>query len=245
MDKSYEKKYHKLEEKNWWFISRRNFISQLMKKIGIDQNAKVLEIGCSGGPLIEFLGNTGYSDITGIDLSKDAIDLCKKRGIKKVRVMDGAKTLFRENEFDLIIASDILEHIKDDDSALCEWYRLLKPKGELIVFVPAFNFLWSGHDEVNKHFRRYNKPSLISKMKKAQFKLQKVSYWNFFLFFPTYLLRTFQHSLLKKKSESKDQLFELNPLINRILITLLKFENFLLKYFNFPIGVSIFVVGRK
>ena len=245
MDKLYESKYHRLEDDYWWFIVRRDMIINLIKKIGINKTDKILEIGCSGGPLINFLKHSGFMNIYGIDISVDAINLCKKKGLTNVAVMDGAKTQFKNEEFDVIIASDILEHIKNGHSALLEWYRLLKPNGKLILFVPAFDFLWSGHDKINKHYRRYNKSSLIKSLGKTQFKLHRISYWNFILFFPTYLLRTFQRFLLKNKGDQKDQLYELNPLANGILITLLKTENLFLKYFNFPIGVSIFTICGK
>ncbi|MBU1017219.1 class I SAM-dependent methyltransferase [Patescibacteria group bacterium] len=245
MDKLYESKYHRLEKYYWLLITRRGIIINLIKKMGVANNAKILEIGCSSGPLINLLKHNGFTNNYGIDISVDAINLCKKRDLNNVAIMDGAKTQFEDREFDIIIASDVLEHIKDDQSALLEWYRLLKPNGKLILFVPAFDFLWSDHDEINNHFRRYNKSSLTKKLKEAQFKVLRISYWNFVLFFPTYLLRTFQHFFTKKKDEPKDQLYELNSLVNKILIVLLKTENLFLKYFNFPTGVSIFTICRK
>ncbi|MFH1456927.1 MAG: class I SAM-dependent methyltransferase [Patescibacteria group bacterium] len=245
MDKLYESKYYRLEENYWWFIARRDIIIKLIKKIGIDKTDKILDIGCSGGPLINSLKHNGFINIYGIDISMDAINLCKKRGLNNVTVMDGKKTQFKNEDFDVIIASDILEHIKNDHSALLEWYRLLKPNGKLILFVPAFDFLWSGHDKINKHYRRYNKSSLIKRLGETQFKVLRISYWNFILFFPIYLLRTFQHFMLKNEGEPQDQLYELHSLANKILIVLLKTENFFLKYFNFPTGVSVFTICRK
>jgi len=240
MEKSYEKKYHKLEEKNWWFISRRDIIFFLIKKMDLPKDAKILEIGCSGGSLMKILNENGYHNITGIDISEDAINLCKERGVD-AKVMDGAKILFEDNKFDLIIASDILEHIKNEGAALSEWNRVLKTSGKLIIFVPAFNLLWSKHDEINKHYRRYDKEELSKKLKGADFKLYKSSYWNFFLFFPLCFINIFEHFLKKPK----DHLRELNPLINKALIILLKIEKFFLNYRSLPIGVSVFIIGIK
>ncbi|MBU4380848.1 class I SAM-dependent methyltransferase [Candidatus Parcubacteria bacterium] len=245
MNKLYESKYHRLETNYWLFIARRDAVINLIKKVDIGKTDKILDIGCSGGPLINLLKENGFMNIYGIDISVDAINLCKKRGINNVTVMDGTKTLYKDGEFDTIIASDILEHLKDEDSALSEWYRLLKPNGKLILSVPALNSLWSGHDEINGHYRRYNKSSLIKRLEKAQFKLHKISYWNFTLFFPIYVLSMFQHLLPKNKSALKDRLYELCPLINGTLVALLKTENFFLKYINYPVGISIFTVWRK
>jgi ubiquinone/menaquinone biosynthesis C-methylase UbiE len=245
MDKYYEKKYHELEEENWWFVSRRDIILKLIKNEGIKPTEKILEIGCSGGPLIKLLTEEGYTNISGIDISQEAIDQCVAKGIDNVKVIDASKTLFGNNEFDLLIASDILEHIKEDKSTLFDWIRVLKPNGTFIIFVPAFNFLWSEHDRVNKHYRRYDRVSLNKLLEETGFIVKRVSYWNFLVFIPTYLVRTFERFLLKQDIKSKDQLYKLNPILNGLLIILLKFENILLKYNNLPFGVSIFAVCKK
>lgn len=245
MDALYEEKYHKIEEEEyWWFISRRDMILRLIRKMNLNKNAKILEIGCSGGPLIKLLNKEGFLNITGIDVSESGINLCKKRGIDNVKVMDGTKTFFDDNEFDLVIASDVLEHIKEDNDALSDWYRILKPNGKLIVFVPAFNFLWTVHDEINHHYRRYSRNELKKKVIENNFKLKKSSYWNFFIFLPVSLLRLFQN-LQKRKNKKEDQLYEVNSIVNKILIGLLKIENIFLSFFNFPFGVSVFVVCEK
>lgn len=244
MDAEYEIRYHRLEEKNWWFVARRQMILQLVKRGGFKKDIKILEIGCSGGSLIKFLIQNKFSNITGIDLSDRAIEWCKKRGVENVRVMDGMKTLFKDNEFDLVIVSDVLEHMKEDSMALAEWWRILKPGGTLVVFVPAFDFLWSSHDEINHHYRRYSKSDLEKKLKKANFGILYGSYWNFCLFFPVSLSRLWQRTR-NRAGKSKDQLHFLNPLVNQILATVLQFENQLLRFLRFPFGVSVYAVCRK
>lgn len=244
MEKSYELTYHALEENHWWFVARRDIILKLIRKLNIHKTEKILEIGCSGGPLMRSLKNRGFTNLYGIDISHDAIDLCKARNIENVAVMDGAKTQFKNEEFDVIIASDVLEHIEDDSAALAEWYRILKPNGKLLLFVPVHSFLWSSHDEVNKHFRRYAKVLLMNKLEKEHFIWDRISYWNFILFFPIYVLRTLQR-LLKRTSVSKNQLHGSNRFIDAILVTILKMENLLLEFIDFPMGVSLFAVCRK
>jgi len=245
MDKSYESKYHKLEENHWWFMARRDIILKLIKQLNLKKNSKILEIGCSGGPLIKNLKENQFTEVHGIDISKKAINICKQGGLKNVKVMNGSNMQFQDNEFDLIIASDILEHIKDDISALSEWRRILKPCGRLIIFVPAFNFLWSNHDEINHHYRRYSKSQLKKRLKKAGYHIEYISYWNFSLFFPTALVRTFQNIFRRNTEQKKDQLYKANTFINKIITLLLKCENWLLKLLKFPVGVSVFAVCKK
>jgi 2-polyprenyl-3-methyl-5-hydroxy-6-metoxy-1,4-benzoquinol methylase len=243
MDGAYEAKYHIQEEKHWWFETRRDIIINLLKRS--DRNSKILEIGCSGGPLIQALNHLGFKNVQGIDISQQTIDLCKWREIHNAFVMDGSKPEFEDGQFDIVIASDVLEHIEDEEKALSEWNRILRPAGKLIVFVPAFEILWSKHDEANHHYRRYSKSELIHVLEKAEFEIDRSSYWNFILFFPTGLVRLLQRIVSKYRQQSGDQLVELNPVANKLLVYLVKTENIFLKVLNFPIGVSVFAIAGK
>ena len=244
MDKSYELKYHNLEDKYWWFVGHRDIIYKLIKNF--DRNIKILEIGCASGSLLELLIVNGFKNIYGIDISEEAIKLCKKKGIKNCHVMDAVNMKFKNEEFDLIIAADVLEHIKDHNIALNEWKRILKKNGKMIIFVPAFKFLWSDHDYINHHYRRYSKYELIKALNDSNFNIIRSSYWNFLLFFPVGLFRILKRGFgIRTKNKKKDQLYELNPFINKIFINLLKFENSLMIMLNFPIGISVFIMAKK
>ena len=245
MNKHYEFKYHRLEDTHWFFIARRAMIFGLIKQLNIKQNSKILDIGCSSGSLMQLLARKDFKNVYGIDKSINAVNLCKKRGFKNVNVMDAAKTKFNNDEFDVIITSDILEHIKNDNSALKEWNRILKHGGKLIIFVPAFDLLWSKHDEINHHYRRYSKSELMCCLKKSNFKMIRCSYWNFSLFFPMIIFKYFRYIFLRNENQKSGNLYELNPFANKALLSLLGFENLVLKYLNFPFGVSIFTLAVK
>ncbi|GAH34834.1 unnamed protein product [marine sediment metagenome] len=159
--------------------------------------------------------------------------------------MDGAKTELGKENFDIIIASDILEHIENDIAALAAWNRTLKQGGRIIIFVPAFRFLWTGHDEANRHFRRYSKLELLALLKKNNFEIERSSYWNFSLFLPIGLTRIFEKAFSKNKKNMRDQLYELKPAINQILTNVLSVENRILKVVDLPVGLSVFAIARK
>lgn len=244
MDECYASKYHELEENHWWFIGRRNIIFDLIKDY--PKNIDILEVGCSGGPLLRFLDKHGFRKLHGIDIDEEAIGICRQKGIIDIRVADAEKTGFKDQQFDIVIASDVLEHIKDEDKALLEWHRILKPFGKLLIFVPAFKFLWSRHDEVNHHFRRYSRSMLTQILEKTNFKIERISYWNFCLFFPTSFIRILQRILLSNVKKPGGQLFEANAFSNKTLEFILKFENKILSTgMNFPFGVSLFAIARK
>lgn len=244
MEESYTIKYHRLEESHWWFLARRDIIFKLIKNYHKDSN--ILEIGCSGGPLIRFLHGQGFMNIQGIDNNEKAIEICKQKGINDVRVTDGQETGFKDQQFDIVIASDVLEHIEDEDKALSEWHRILKPDGKLIIFVPAFKFLWGNHDEVNHHYRRYSKSGLSGILIKNGFTVKRVSCWNFSLFLPISLARLSQRFIFINRKRSAEQLKESTPFINKTLENILKLENRLLSYgINFAFGISVFAIAGK
>lgn len=248
MDLSYEQQYHQLEEAHWWFAGRRDAIRKLIRSLHIPTTADILEIGCSGGPLQQLLLSDGYTQLTGIDISEKAIALAQTRGLVNVSVMDGAHLAFPDNSFDLLLASDVLEHIADEQQAAREWCRVLRPGGRMLVFVPAFQLLWTRHDEVNHHFRRYTGAHLRHVLRQAGLELERTSYWNSALFFPATAIRLLQRLPAVRSASAVSHTGDLKQLprwLNSLLSNLLKTENSLLQHMSLPVGVSVFAVARK
>jgi SAM-dependent methyltransferase len=241
LDKGYETHYHELEEKYWWFISRRHMLCRMIDAMNLPRNAAILDIGCSGGALIKDLNSMGYENITGIDISSTAIALSKRRGIPNTFEMDGVSPEFAPSSFDLIIASDVLEHIDHAEIAVCNWKNLLRPGGRVIVFVPAFDFLWSEHDTINHHYKRYTVRELSSLLKGEGLIVRHEGYWNVLLFLPVLLFRT----LFKSKRSTSGQLVRLPSFVNWFLVQILKIENVVGNKISLPFGVSCFVVSQR
>lgn len=242
MEIEYEKRYHEVETENWWFVSRRRYLLDVLKDAPKD--SLILDIGCSSGIFLKELEMKGFKmeHLFGIDISEKAIENCKNNGIQNAFVMDAQKITLPE-KFDIIVASDCLEHLQDDTQALKNWHGLLKTGGMLYVFVPAFQSLWSKHDEVNMHFRRYTNKELKDKLTSEKFTVLKSSYWNFFLFIPLYLFRKID-AVLSRNKKKEGQIID-GKMTNAVLLKLLLFENRLLKYVNFPFGVSTFCIAKK
>ncbi|WP_284651775.1 class I SAM-dependent methyltransferase [Flavobacterium terrisoli] len=243
MKKKYEEKYHDVETNHWWFKSRRKYLLDLLQDAPKD--SKILDIGCSSGVFLKDLEALGFSleNLYGVDISEKAIANCKANGIANAFVMDAQNITLTET-FDIIIASDCLEHLQDDKIALQNWNSLLKIGGKMYVFVPAFMSLWSYHDVVNMHFRRYTLPELKSKMLAEKLQIVKSSYWNFFLFVPVYAFRRLTSVFQKNKTGESDISIG-NAFVNSTLLQLIIVENKLLKVFNFPFGVSTFCIAQK
>lgn len=243
MEKDFEKKYHDVETDHWWFKSRRKYLLDLLKNAPKD--SKVLDIGCSSGVFLKDLEKLGFAleNLYGIDISDKAIANCKANGIPNAFVMDAQNITLTES-FDIIVASDCLEHLQDDKQALKNWKSLLKVGGIMYVFVPAFMSLWSYHDEVNMHYRRYTNAELRAKISNENLEILKSSYWNFFLFLPVYLFRKLTAVFQKNKTGESDIAIG-NAFVNSVLLQLIIFENKLLKMVNFPFGVSTFCIAKR
>ena len=142
---------------------------------------------------------------------------------------------------------DLLEHVSDDRLVLEEIYRVLRHKGIAVITVPAFRFLWSSHDNVLMHYRRYQQKELRNKLKNSKFTILKISYYNCFLF-PIIagirLLKNLISKMIKNKSEETDITY-VPKAINRLLVFVLKLEKSVLKHLDFPFGVSLISVVRK
>lgn len=243
MEKDFEKKYHYVEIDHWWFKSRRKYLLDLVKDAPKD--SKILDIGCSSGIFLKDLEILGFKteNLFGVDISETAIKNCKANGIQHCFVMDAQNITLTET-FDIIIASDCLEHLEDDKKALKNWNSLLKIGGKMYVFVPAFMSLWSYHDTVNMHFRRYTNSELKTKLVAENLEIIKTSYWNFFLFLPVFFFRKVTAVFQKNKSGESDISIG-NAIINRMLLNLIVLENKLLKVVSFPFGVSTFCIAKR
>lgn len=246
MKEGYEEKYHFLENNHWWFRSRKDIILKLLQGFSFKKNVRILDVGCSGGNLIKFLKKNQFSNIYGIDISQKAVFLARNQGLENIQRINALRTNFKDEFFDIIIASDILEHLKDNKKALWEWKRVLKRNGRIVVFVPAFNFLWSKHDKDNGHFRRYDKKKLKELCREVDLTIERIDYWNFFSFFPALILCLLDKLIPFNFFNNIDRLHKTSDLLNNLLIILLKIENFLFsKNIKFPVGLSLLVVLAK
>lgn len=236
------------EEKHWWYQGRRTLLKHLMQKIVFSEtNSKlrnILDIGCGGGYTLHLLSQFGK--IYGIDVESEAVLNCQKRGFENITSVKAADSVpFKSESFDVITCLDVLEHIPNDEKYLEEIYRLLKMGGHAILFVPAFPILWSQLDINGHHYRRYTKKELIKKIKKINFEILRISYFNTFLFPPIFAIRLFQKTVIGKKIEWGSSPVVRSQWANQMLSSIFKMEMKMMQWLNAPFGVSIFAVIKK
>ena len=171
--------FYQQENKHWWFIGRRKLIHKLIKLyLPHSKPLTVLDIGCGAGKLTEELAK--YGKVIGIDNAKEAINFCKQKGLRNIT--ESSIEDYQTNEqFDCVIALDVLEHCKNDIEIIKKMRDILKTAGIAIIFVPALKIFWGKWDIVNHHFRRYNYGELANKFRGAGFEILAQSYFNFFL----------------------------------------------------------------
>lgn len=148
-------KIFEFEAEHWWFAERRQVLRYLLERFVPQKSAAIVDVGCGTGHHLLFLRRLGYANAVGIDVSPLAIAFCARQGLANVSQADAAHLPYGERQLDALLVFDVLEHLADDAAAMREFGRVLKPGGVAIFTVPAFRFLWSRHDVVLQHYRRY------------------------------------------------------------------------------------------
>lgn len=239
--------FNEIEKHHWWWEGRRQILRQ---SIAQKKGLKILDIGCGTGETLTFLNAyLPKPDLYGIDNSPVAIKFARKRGHKKILKIDARKLPYKNGTFDYILLLDVLEHIENDTTILLEAKRVLKKTGRVIITTPALQFIWSEHDSEQGHFRRYVRHRIRKIAAKTKLSITKLSYFNFFLSPAIIGIRLLSRIKPFKKYGEYDSKLNFNlakkPLANGILKAIFVTEIKIMKYLNFPFGISIFSILQK
>ncbi len=249
MDKQYYKDYYKLEREHWWFTARKEILEDLIRrKINPTIPLKILNIGTATGAGTLMLQEFG--NVTSIEYDEDCCKFLNEQLQIKTQVGSITELDFENNSFDLVCAFDVIEHVENDSLATAEMLRVCKKDGYVFATVPAFMLLWSEHDVVNHHCRRYKINQFRNLFKVADSNIVFKSYFNFFFFIPIasirILLWPFQKNKLKETTAKSDfSRFNADGIFNKICFRIFLLEKTLLKFIKFPFGVSICLMIKK
>jgi SAM-dependent methyltransferase len=248
MTKEYVQQYAVLERTHWWFLVRQKIILRFLHKHLPEPHSKslrILNIGAAGGASSEFLAVFGK--VVSVENEPAFIAYLKTNNID-VTTASITGLPFADNSFDLVCAFDVIEHVEDDFAAMNELRRVCTPMGAICVTVPAFNMLWSNHDVVNGHYRRYEKKQLTNLLNRFEgLKIHEMAYFNSLLFLPIYMLRKITNLVAadKKERPSDFSYFKMPSLLNRIFKIIFSLEIPLMRLFHFPFGVSLLAFLQK
>lgn len=228
MEGSEVRKLAELEDAHWWYRERRHLLARQIRGL---VPGRALDIGAAGGGNTRVLRNHGW-DAAALEYGAEGAEVAHRRGLATLRA-DATSLPLADDSLDLVVAFDVLEHLHDDDSAVREVRRVLKPTGTYLVAVPADPRLWSAHDVAVDHVRRYTRPGLVALLERGGFEIEQVRSWNV-------LLRPVV--ALRRRSSTGSDLEALHPVVNFGLRAIITAERHL-PVATWP-GVSLVVRAR-
>ncbi len=242
MDRSAYEIEARTEQTHWWFVGRRHLFSEIIAGLsGLQTADRILDVGTSTGTNLRMLRDLGYQDVRGLDMSPVAAGFCADKGFGQVDIGDVCDLPYPDNHFQLVLATDIVEHVDDDEKALQEIRRVTAPNGHVLLTVPAFQSLWGSQDVIAHHKRRYRREQFVDRVRARNLEVEKSFYFNFILFPPIYLVRR----LVRLFSLPVENENHLTPSVLNVLLTrLFKLDVWMSQRLSVPFGVSIAVIAR-
>ena len=232
-----------VEDQHWWYVGRRRIITSWVESVCREigkRRPRILDVGCGTGANLQMLAEFGVAE--GVDVSAEALDFCRARGLGGVRQGAAESLPYEDAQFDLVTSLDVVEHLDDDVAGLREVFRVLRPGGRALLFVPAFMFLWGVQDDVSNHRRRYTLAELKERLGAAGLTVERASYANITFFAPILFARVLMRLTgLRPASENNINIGALNGLLSRVLGA----ESWCLRKMSFPFGVSVICIARR
>jgi SAM-dependent methyltransferase len=186
MNPDYYIEYRENELNHWWFRGReailRALVGQWARERGEAVPPRILNVGCATGRSSEWL--TEFGPVESIEYDADCAAAARKLTGLPIQQGSAEDLQYDTGSFDLVTAFDVLEHIEQHVTAVLEMQRVCAPGGLVLVTVPAFQWLWSEHDEVNQHFRRYRREEVTALFGGSDWtgRIAGSSYFNYRLF---------------------------------------------------------------
>jgi SAM-dependent methyltransferase len=230
---------NRLERSHWWFVARREILAKVIARY-VPAGSAILDVGCGTGFVLDELKDR--YEVHGLDAAEVAVDFCHQKGLPNVHLGILGETDFGRRDFDLVTFLDVIEHLDDDVGAMTNARALMKKDGLLLVTVPAFQFLWSAHDVVHHHRRRYTRAGLERAVRAAGFEPLYVSYFNTVLF-PLIFSARMAGKLLGR-DDASDAEHAPSALVNRVLRAAFSAEKAILPNVSMPFGVSLICLAR-
>ena len=226
---------------HWWYRARRDVLASVIaRKIRLPADARILEIGCGTGHNLPMLARFGTVDAVEIDdAARGVAEQRLGRPVSASSLPDLAG--IPDATYDLVALLDVLEHVEDDVAALQSIARRLKPGGTILLTVPQYRWMWSGHDVANHHHRRYVKATLKNAVARAGLKLDLLSNFNSLLFPFAAAQRLLARVAGKEGSDDSPPPRPVNALFEKLF----GLERYLVGRVPMPPGVSLLALIRS
>jgi SAM-dependent methyltransferase len=233
-----------LDERHWWYRGRRRVVRAVLGSAGLPPAARLLDAGCGSGRTLDELAL--YGSVAGIELNPRGVEAALARGHRDVRVAPVEAIPHPDASFDLVTCLDVIEHTDDDVRSLSELRRVTRPGGAALVTMPAYPRLWSRHDEVNGHRRRYTRGTLRAAAERAGWEVERMTAFNAVYLLPAAAVRIARRR--KRPHADEDGVSELAltpPALNGLLELPLRAEAALIaRGAALPAGLSLLALLR-
>ncbi len=227
----------RVEESHPWFVNRRRLVHGLVRRFAAHlPSPRVLDAGCGTGVNLASYAELGHG--FGVELDEAAVRICMQREIQRVSVADLCRLPFANSTFDLVISTDVIEHIETDVEALAEMRRVLSPCGRIILTTPAYSWAYSSHDRFLHHVRRYDAGSLRAAFCQAGLRLLHSSRYNVLLAGPLVVARWLGDRLAGGNPNGSDVGRPVPRLAAPALNLLWRLEAFFAERMNWRVGLT-------
>lgn len=240
MDPEHYKNTARLQKDHWWYEARRIIFTDVINRLPLAEKAQTLEAGCGPGANLGMLQQFG--EVSGFDPDEFAAKHASEVSNLSVKQGDLPDNCPFSGPFDLIGAFDVIEHIDDDIGAVKALESITASGGHAVFSVPAYQWMWSHHDDINHHKRRYTVGRFRDVLEQAGYEVKKISYMNMWLFPMAVLVRSLK-KLLGRDEDSDVKMP--SPFMNTLLTHIFASERFFLRFMPLPFGLSIIAVCEK
>ena len=187
------------DEAHWWYRGRRRVLAAVIEGLELPPQPRILDAGCGSGRTLDDLAALGT--VSGVDASAVAVRAARERGHADVQLANVEELPFGDGRFDLVTCLDVIEHTPDDRATLAELLRVTRPGGLLVATVPAYPSLFSAHDLINGHYRRYRAATLRAAAVEAGWTAVADTHFNAVLLAPAALVRLARRHRAGSRSE--------------------------------------------
>jgi SAM-dependent methyltransferase len=232
-----------LDERHWWYRGRRRVLRAVLDGLELPPGTRVFDAGCGSGRTLDELRE--YGPVQGMELNPLGVAAARRRGHAGVREGSLDAIPFEDASFDLVTCLDVIEHTDDDIRSLRELRRVTRPGGWLVVTVPAHPRLWSRHDEVNGHRRRYTRRTLRAAAEAAGWRVERRTGFNVVYLAPAAAVRLARRRGARANDEDGSELALTPQRLDSALELPLRLEAALVRRgANLPTGLSLLAVMR-